>query len=268
MIRFYFSALDSFNIWTIVNALANIVLAVVTVAALVFSIYQNWQLRKQKFEDERARLSISIIERGGYYQLRITNVGLHTAYNIKLLFNKDFLDILKKNYLLGWENIQARAFNLEKGNSLYLDILPIIRIQELRFLENNDVSSLKSKGLLDLAWLKEYGNKLITISGTYNGSYKIKEEFSLLDYIILGVEKDENPVVDALNNIGNSIGSNKFSSINDQLRSISEYYRHENTNRRVYGNRMRITSQYPVQKPREESLWTIIKEYLKKRLKS
>ena len=253
--------------WEAASAVANIVLTIVTVAALIFSIYQNWQMRKQKFEDERARLSISIVERDRHYQLRITNVGLCTAYNIKLLFNHDFLDILKKNYLIEWENIQAKAFNLERGNSLYLDILPVIRFQELRFLENKDVTSLKSMGHHNLAWLKENGNKLITISGTYNESYKIKEEFSLLDYIILGVDKDENPVVDALNNIGNSIGAGKFATLNDHLKTISDYYKHENAIRRVYGNRMRITSQYPDQKIREDSLWTILKEYLKKRFK-
>ena len=250
------------------SAIANIILAIVTVAALVFSIYQNWQLRSQKREDERARLSISIIERSGHYQLRIANIGLQTAYNIKLTFNKDFLEILKQYYLLGWENIQARPFNLEKGNSLYLNILPAIRIEEIRRYKDSDASSLKAKGHHDLTWLVEYGNKLITVTGTYNDAYKIRETFSLLDYIILGVDKDENPIIDALNNIGKGIGTGKFSSsINEQLKPIRDYYSRENAYRRFYGYRDRVTSQNMTQQPKQESIWSIIKDNLKKLIK-
>ena len=253
--------------WEAVSAISQIVLAVVTVAALVFSIYQNWQLRKQKHEDERARLSISIIERNGYYQLRITNVGLQTAYNIILKFNKEFLEIIKKNYFFEWENIQARPFIIERGNSLYLDILLIILIEEIKRLNNTDISTLKAKGHHNIAWLKQYGNKMITVNGSYNGAYKIKEELSLLDFIILGVEKDENPIVDALNNIGKGIGTGKYSSsISEQLNPIKDYFSNENSSRRVYGNRCR-PYQESNQQQKEYSIWSIIKRNIKKRFK-
>ena len=127
---------------------------------------------------------------------------------------------------------------------------------------------MKAKGHRHLAWLKEYGNDVIRIEGTYNGNFKIKQELSLLDYIVLGVDIDENPLVDALNNIGNGISGGGISNtLSERLRPVAEYFRKENMNNRMYGNRPFSHIQHAATNPKDESLWKIIKDYIRRKFK-
>lgn len=216
MIRFYFSTPDFFNIWTIINTIANIVLASIA----IFSIWIN---KRQREEEERARLSFTIVERNNYYCLRITNIGKKAAYNVTLRFNKEYTDLISvHNARLGWNRIQNGIFNIEPAQCVYLVIAEAYTKEDQMFFNlDKDIESMKRYGRSDILWLIENGNKKLSIKGRYNDKYIIDEKLAIYDYIVPGVEIEFNPLIESLNKIQKGIGDGRKGSLSYNLSKLA-----------------------------------------------
>lgn len=166
--------------WTAIGSIA-------TAATLAFSLYQIKELKKQRNEDIRARLSFSFVAWNSLFLLKITNVGKENAYDIKLHFDGDLYEnIYAKAIKERFEKLQKREFIIEAGRSEYYDISHI-------YTSNSTMMYGETKEQFDSdfinKWLKKHFNDKLNVSGTYcNGKYKIQEEMSLADYITGSIE--------------------------------------------------------------------------------
>lgn len=229
MIRFYINLGESFSFWSALSSITGIVLAAVAIFTLVHTICSRRKDEKQKYEDERARLDFSIVERKSKYQLRITNIGKMAAYDVRLKFSTDFIEtIYLGDAVLGWNNIQETSFSIESGHSLFLSITEVCSAEDLKFYSEYKDDELEHMGRLDILWMKLNAEKKLHIEYHYNNSYNDTISISVAQFIIPGVEKVENPINDTLIQICNGIGSESYSpTIQNSLMYISRSYKQQ-----------------------------------------
>lgn len=229
MIRFYINLGDSFSFWSVLSSITGIVLAAVAIFTYVHTIRSRRKDEKQKYEDERARLDFSIVERKNKYQLRITNIGKMAAYDVRLKFNTDFIEtIYLGDVVWGWKNIQETSFSIEAGHSLFLPITEVCSAEDLKFYSEYKNEELEHIGRLDILWMKLNSEKKLHIEYHYNNSYNNTLFISVAQFIIPGVEKVENPINDTLIQISNGIGNDSYSpTIQNSLMYISRSYKQQ-----------------------------------------
>lgn len=118
------------------------------------------ELKRQWKENNRARLSFSIIASQTWYHLKITNTGTETAYNINLIFENDFINTLPQEVFKSqFININNRPFAIEGHKSNYYTICSSL---EKDFLDKD---------------LK------IIMNGSYCDRFNIDESLSISEYI-------------------------------------------------------------------------------------
>lgn len=120
------------------------------------------EIVRQWEEEHRPRINISIAIYRKALFIKIKNIGVGNATDIKISFNKDFVDKLPKTkYREMYENVEKRSFTIENGESKYILIGFFQDIQ------------------------KEWENKnvVLNITGTYCSKYIINETFHMEDYI-------------------------------------------------------------------------------------
>ena len=83
------------SFWPVyLSSIASFGMIFFTYRTLLHNIKQTEDLKKQREEDERARLVFSVIVYQTAFMLKIRNVGKRDVYNAVLSFNEDFLDEL------------------------------------------------------------------------------------------------------------------------------------------------------------------------------
>ena len=120
------------------------------------------ELKRQWEDEHRPRINISIAIYRKALFIKIKNIGVGNATNIKLSFNKDFIMKLpKEKYKDLYLNVEKRPFSIEPGGAKYILI---------GFCE--DIQ-------------KEWENKsvVLNIVGTYCSKYTINETFCMEDFI-------------------------------------------------------------------------------------
>ena len=99
-------------------------------AAAIMIIYTAYSLRlnektliemKREWEEERkANLYFSIEDRIGLFVLKVANIGKSPAYNVRLNFNKEFIDALLFNQIKDvYRTLPSKSFSLENGKAKY-----------------------------------------------------------------------------------------------------------------------------------------------------
>lgn len=83
--------------WAAVSAIASLLMVIATFITLRQNKGQLNQMKKQWSEERRARLEFSIVFINQYIMLKVENVGIDRAKDIKLSFNKEFLDLVYIN---------------------------------------------------------------------------------------------------------------------------------------------------------------------------
>lgn len=155
---------------TYISAIASFAMVIITWKTLKQNKEQLSELKRQWDEKKRARLSFSIIPSQSWYELKISNIGYEPAYNIKIIFNNNFIDnipIPKAKEI--FRKFQENAFSIEQGKSKYLLI-----------------------GVCDGA-MEYWKDKCedIIIKGSYCGLYSIDEKVNILEYTIGGSVVDD-----------------------------------------------------------------------------
>ena len=93
---------------------------------LSLSLLQNKrqleEIKKQREEEERARLAFSVIVYKKAFMLKISNVGKRNVFNAIIQFNEDFLnELFEEKFQEGYKKL-AKPFFVEAGTSKHLYI--------------------------------------------------------------------------------------------------------------------------------------------------
>lgn len=147
---------------TYIGSIGTILMVFITYKTLKQNNEQLDELKRQWEDEHRPRINISIAIYRKALFIKIKNIGVGNATDIKISFNKDFVDKLPKTkYREMYENVEKRSFTIENGESKYILIGFYQDIQ------------------------KEWENKnvVLNITGTYCSKYIINETFHMEDYI-------------------------------------------------------------------------------------
>ena len=161
------------SFWPVyLSAIASFGMIYFTYRSLQQNKRQLEELRKQREEEERARIVFSVIVYQYAFMLKISNIGKRNVYNATIQFNEDFInELFKEQYEVGFKQL-ASPFFIEAGTSRFLFI---------GFCQ--DVND---------AWKNK--NVVIRMKGSYNDIYTIDEELSMnmfLDKTFILVQSDE-----------------------------------------------------------------------------
>lgn len=173
--------------WNAISAFSNIIMAAIAFGALGYSIKQNYDIKKQREEDERGRLLFSIIISDKLYILKVENIGNRGVYNLRFSINSEFIDKMPtsefKSYLV--KEISKKKHIPSHTAKLY----PISWIEGVYLSEEEQIRLLK--------------HEKIEIRGVFNDKFEIKESFTMDEFTGSIILSD--PIVQELSNINDSI---------------------------------------------------------------
>lgn len=160
------------SFWPVyLSAIASFGMIYFTYCTLQQNKKQLEEMRRQREEDERARLVFSVIVYQHAFMLKISNVGRRNVYNAVIHFNEDFLnELFEKKFEEGYRQLE-KPFFVEAGTSRHLFIGWCQDIND--------------------AWKNK--NVVIRMKGSYNGIYNIDEEIDMslfLDKTFMLVQGD------------------------------------------------------------------------------
>ena len=160
------------SFWPVyLSAIASFGMIFFTYRSLQQNKKQIEELRKQREEEERARIVFSVVIHEYAFYLKISNIGKRNVYNAVIQFNEDFLNELwEERYQVGYRQL-SKPFFIEAGTSRYLLI---------GFCQ--DVND---------AWKNK--NIIIKMKGSYNDIYTIDEKLNMsmfLDKTFMVVQGD------------------------------------------------------------------------------
>ena len=160
------------SFWPVyLSAIASFGMIYLTYRSLQQNMKQMDVMRRQREEEERARLVFSVIVYQHAFMLKISNVGRRNVYNSVIHFNEDFLnELFEKKFEEEYRQLE-KPFFVEAGTSRHLFIGWCQDIND--------------------AWKNK--NVVIRMKGSYNGVYKIDEEIDMnlfLDKTFIVVQGD------------------------------------------------------------------------------
>ena len=191
------------SFWPVyLSAIASFGMIYMTYLSLRQNKKQLEELRRQREEDERARLVFSVIIYQQAFMLKISNIGKRNVYNATILFNEDFLnELLEEKYQEGYRQL-TKSFFVEAGTSRHLLIGWC-----------QDVND---------AWKNKH--VVIRMKGSYNSVYEIDEELSMdffLDKTFMLVQGDLETTVGHIKK-GLVVQNNLYWPVQKSLDSIAK----------------------------------------------
>lgn len=194
------------------------------------------ELKRQWEEQNRARLTFSIVVVEKMYMIKISNIGNINAHNILLKFNDSFVESLySQNKRDAIKEIQDVAFSIEANTSRYI---PISLCYTERMTVRNDVESFTSADVNK--WLDMNIGNRIAISGTYCDKYTVEEEFSIIEFTGKGVADVKDDITMTIQNIQKGLTSpnlltpiptiqKSLSTLNDNMNKIIKKFEDNDT---------------------------------------
>ena len=164
--------------WTAITAISEIALASIAMLTLAFNMYLIRKQEKERHEENRARISCSVInDNDGLFIIKIENTGKEAARDIRLEVtgtpiedNPD--EVIRERF----SNLAERSFSLQGGQCLFLSISPLRH----GHYAQNDLNRITS-------WVNAHASEKVFIKGCYNnGKYKIDEVLSYNDISVAG----------------------------------------------------------------------------------
>jgi len=126
MILIFYKNLETIGtLANILGVLVGVVTALITLAALAFTIYFSWQNRQMLIESRKSRLVFSIkLHQNSCYAVEMKNVGYYPAQKIHLKFNDEFLQncVPVPEHRELYSLMSSRGFSLNGGDSQLLYI--------------------------------------------------------------------------------------------------------------------------------------------------
>lgn len=192
-------------------------LAAIASFVMVFFTWKTLnEMKRQWLEVNRARLTFAIVSHDGNLFLKISNCGETTAFNIKIYFNKEFIDCHFSHKIREDLCKLSKPFCIEAGTSKYYYISPT---------DNNARYIIGGESFLGsqiTQWLDEHKLDNIIITGRYCDVYSIIERFSIAEYINGGaVVKDELTLAVERIKSGTIVQNNQYYPIQKSLDIIA-----------------------------------------------
>ena len=165
--------LDWSTIATGSSAIATFIMALIA----LISLLQN----KNQFRNEnRARLVFEIISYQNKTMLKIMNVGKSTAYDVQMCFKSNLIENhYSKSIKSVFEKISEKKLVMAPGRCIYIPLTPAYTTKQTSHTIGGQIFTSDSIN----KWLDEYKDEKIVITGKYCKKYKIKEEFSITDFL-------------------------------------------------------------------------------------
>ena len=181
--------------WIAISAIASFAMVAVTLVTLC-------RMKHQWEEDRRPNLIFTIAVTQAWYALKISNIGKQNASNIKLNFNKEFVDSLtivnaKRKFI----NLKEKSFTIEGGQSKYLLICQYEKREEV----HNEIN----------------------IAGKYCGKYIINESLDISDYAESLIVNDDLTTDVGYIKKGLIVQNDKYYPIQKSLDIIAKYVQHK-----------------------------------------
>ncbi|MBQ3944794.1 MAG: hypothetical protein II670_04195 [Alphaproteobacteria bacterium] len=182
------------------SAIATAVMAFIALRSLLQNKKQLDELKKQREEENCARLVFEIVSYQQIFMLKIMNVGKSTAFDVFLdikseVIEKHFSEYIKSIFV---QNNNKR-FVMAPGRCLYFYLTPIHTTQKTHKIDGVDFSSEMIN-----QWLEKYKDEPIIITGSYCGRYEIHEKFSINDFMGTSLIVYDNTTL-ALQDIGKEL---------------------------------------------------------------
>lgn len=188
MFKFFIMKIDLCTIdWVAISAAISLLMVIATFITLWQNRKQLNEIKKQWNEERRARLEFSIVAIDKCFMLKIENIGKNRAKDIKLSFNKDFVDLVYvESHKKHLDLTSSKKISLQSRNAYYSLISPTYHDIDITFrppgLPAQHFSSEE---------IRENNNKLVKvplrITGSYldenNQKYEINEELYINDYM-------------------------------------------------------------------------------------
>lgn len=163
-------------------------------ATFIMVIYTSWtlkqnseqleEIKRQWKEEHRARLVFSIAFEQGLYVLKIANVGMEPAYNIKLKFSDVFIDSLLADATKEiYRRLNEKSFFIEGKGAKYFYISPQYGDASVTFCRTNESFSSEDKN----KWIDKFRDVAIEIRGIYCDEYEVDETLKLDDFLIMSL---------------------------------------------------------------------------------
>lgn len=179
------------------------------------------EMKREWEEDRKARLVISITSNDWIFMIRVKNIGKLPAYNIRMGFNKDFVNSLfAEKIRLTYTNLMNKRFSLDAGESKYFYLSPIYNHHMDAYkIGDETIHSREIKN-----WLDEFQHKSIIVEAYYNDKEFCYYETTLEDYLISDLTiKDD--IAQQLTNIaqGTVKNNSQYYPIQKSLDIIAKY---------------------------------------------
>ena len=160
-------------------------------AAAIMIIYTAYSLRlnektliemKREWEEERkANLYFSIEDRIGLFVLKVANIGKSPAYNVRLKFNKEFIDALLFNQIKDvYRTLPSKSFSLEDGKAKYFYISPIYGNSICEFNKTHETFTGEEIN----NWLNKFRYVPIIIDATFGKKDTAHAEITLDNFLV------------------------------------------------------------------------------------
>lgn len=158
------------------DAISAIVTAIMALIALI-SVLQN---KKQFRNENRARLVFEIISYQNEFMLKIMNVGKSTAYDVKVRIKSSLIENHYSEYIKSvFEKINNKKLVMAPGRCIYILLTPAYTSKQSSHLIGDQTFSSESIN----KWLDSYKDEKIVITGKYCKKHRIKEKFSITDFL-------------------------------------------------------------------------------------
>ena len=182
------------------SAIASFGMIYFTYRSLQQNKKQLEEIRKQREEDERARLVFSVIVYKKAFMLKISNVGKRNVYNAVIQFNEDFLnELFEEKTQEGYKQL-SKPFFVEAGTSRHLYIGWCQDIND--------------------AWKDKH--VVIMMNGQYNDVYSIDEEINMDLYLDKTFMLVQGEVATELALIKQGLVNNSYSPIQVNIDRITK----------------------------------------------
>lgn len=160
-------------------------------SAAIMIIYTAYSLRlnektliemKREWEEERkANLYFSIEDRIGLFVLKVANIGKSPAYNVRLKFNKEFIDALLFNQIKDvYRTLPSKSFSLENGKAKYFYISPIYGNSICEFKKTHETFTGEEIN----NWLNKFRYVPIIIDATFGKKDTAHAEITLDNFLV------------------------------------------------------------------------------------
>ena len=172
------------------------------------------EMKKQWEEEQRARITLSIVPKGDYFCLKVENIGSNMARNIQFKFGSFFKEkMLTQSYCNCFRDIENQVYYLSPHSRKYFYFAPRYGFKHIEFRSTGETiceSDLRK-------WIEDHNDDAITLTCSYMNLSGEKQY----------IESYSSYLKDLFNNAAVVIDSDvdAILEVNRTIKDIHKYYK-------------------------------------------